>query len=60
MNKPIQLYPIFATVWAIGMLVWIAPNANIVTSNQNQPCDYHDLQCRLDVEKASTLNHLNY
>ena len=58
MNKPLPLYPILATAWAISMLVWIAPHANIVTSNQ--PCGYQDLQCRLDVEKASTYDHLNY
>jgi hypothetical protein len=59
-SQTISIYAIFSTVWAIGMLVWIAPHANIVTSNQNQPCDYHDLQCRLDAEKASILNHLDY
>ncbi len=57
-SQSTSLYVIFTTTWVIGMLVWIAPHTNIVTSNQ--PCDYQDLQCRLDVEKASTYDHLNY
>jgi hypothetical protein len=57
-SQSISLYAIFTTAWAIGMLVWVGPFTNIVTSNQ--PCDYQDLQCRLDSETESYLNHIAY